>query len=252
MFFGGAQPGSCIDLLKGEAHLIDIAAFVVVTACVFGVMTAKVAYRKQRSWPFWCILGIFSMPIALIAVLLMPPLRQCPSCGKFIVIKPGRKCRQCGWKSPPPMRASAVASSIKGALGFKLGDKETKIGRILDRRGATYKRTPDDRITFSEESLFGHAADVTIELDGGRANLVSVAYPIDRDYAIYYELKASLVAEYGRPAYENFDDGYSDNWSAKGLLVSLATNGPKDSPTTSIVYQKLSGKLRKDMNDVLS
>lgn len=192
------------------------------------------------------------MPLALIVILLMPSLQQCPSCGRSIVIKPGRQCRWCGWKSPPPLARSVVASSIKDALGFKLGDKETKIGGVLDRKGTTYKRTPDDKITFSEESLFGHAADVTIELDAGRASLVNVAYPIDRDYAIYYELKAALVAEYGRPAYENFDDGYSDNWSAKGLLVSLATNGPKDAPTTSIVYQKLSGKLRKDMNDVLS
>ncbi|MDL2263136.1 hypothetical protein LJC31_00630 [Synergistaceae bacterium OttesenSCG-928-I11] len=234
--------------------MIDIAAAVVISLGVFSALTGKAAARKRRFWPAWCLYGAILGPFALLHILLAPPLEPCPSCGRNIRIKPSRPCKHCAWTLPPPLKNARVASDLRETFGFRLGDTAAHVEKSLTQAGAPFERTSETNILCAARETFGYPADVTVELDEGRANCIRVSYPVDRDYKIYYDLKAALVSKYGKPDYENFDVGYTDNWAAKKFLVSLSTTPPTEegaTPSTAVIYQKLGGKLEKNLTDAL-
>lgn len=230
---------------------MDIWTVALLAAGLFGAAAGKIAARKLRFWPGWMVYGAITGPIALAHVMLVPSLVACPSCGRRFSMKPGRPCPRCGWTLPLPLQKSYVAASVREVVGFGLGDRASKIERRLRRRGVDFKRTSPDELTFVHVDGIGRPSDVAVEFDAGRAAMIKITYPVDEEYAIYYELKAELVARYGRPDYENFDDGYSDNWSAKSLLVSLSTTNSEHSPSTSVVFQKLGAALEKNMAELV-
>ncbi len=231
--------------------MIDIATTVVVLACVFSAATGKAAARRHRFWPAWCICGALSGPFALLYVLLAPRLESCPSCGKYIRIAPGRSCRRCAWT--PPLKNAPAASDIGEALGFRLGDTAAQIERSLTASNVPFERVSESMLRCAEREAFGHPASVTIELDEGRANCIRVSYPADRDYRIYYDLRAALVSKYGKPDDENFDGGYTGNWSAKKMRVSLSTTPPASkeaTPSTTVIYRIPDGNPEKTKKTV--
>ncbi len=99
----------------------------------------------------------------------------------------------------------------------------------------------DKCIRCANRETFGYPTDITIELDEGRAHCIRLSYPVDRDYKIYYDLKAAFVSKYGKPDNERFDAEHTDNWTAKKFLVSL-TVGPSERTSDN---RNLSNK-RKD------
>ena len=235
--------------------MIDIATAALVSSGVFSAVTGKAAARKRRFWPAWCLYGAVLGPVALLHVLIAPRLEPCPSCGRNIRIKPSRPCKHCAWTLSPPLKNARVSSDLRETFGFRLGDTAAHIEKGLTHSGVPFERTCETRIRCIAYETFGRPADVTVELDEGRANCIRVSYPVDLDYGIYYNLKAALVAKYGKPDYENFDAGYADNWAAKNFLVSLSTTPPAEegaAPSTAVIYQKLGGKLEKNLTDALA
>jgi hypothetical protein len=223
--------------------MIDIATAVTISLGVFCALTGKAAARKRRFWPVWCLYGAVTGPIALLHVMISPQLKSCPSCGKNIRIKPGSPCKYCAWMPKPEIKNSRVSSDLKETFGVRLGDTAVQIEKRLAQSGIQFERTDETKILCAGLEAFGHPADVTIGLDEGRACCVRVSYQTDRDYKIYYDLKAALVSKYGKPGRKNSDVGHADNWAAKNFMVSLSTAPPtgKDAaPSTAVIYRNRS------------
>jgi hypothetical protein len=220
--------------------MIDIAMAVTISAGVFCALTGKAAARKRRFWPVWCLYGAVTGPIALLHVIIAPQLEPCPSCGKSIRIKPGSPCKYCAWTLQPALSNSRVSSDLKKTFGFRLGDTAAYIEKRLTQSGIPFEHAGETKITCAGREIFDRPANVTIEFDEGRAYCIHVLYQADRDYKIYYDLKAALVLKYGKPDHENSDAGHTDNWAAKKFLVSLSTAPPaeKDAvPSTAVIYR---------------
>lgn len=229
---------------------MDLVTIVLILIGLCAAAAGKIAAAKRRSVLRWAFFALFTGPIAPLCVWLLRHLSPCRSCGNLMVIAPGRRCKACGWTLPPKLERAQITSSLRGSIGFSLGDTEQKIDAQLEKRGIIFKRTPDDEILWTQE-LYGHIADITVSLASGRAQMLTASYPIDKEFAIYRHLKKSLVAEFGRPAYDNRDAAFTDNWNARDLLVSLSGSEDPRTPATVVVFQRLSGKLERSIKDAI-
>lgn len=208
-------------------------------------LTAKIAASKRRPVLLWSCLGLILGPVALLAVFWMPSQAACPSCKTSFAMRPGRRCPSCGWRVPVPLTPKRLNSIIKDLCGIRIGDTERKIARHIAKIGSECSRV-EGCVRFSAD-ISQHRADISVELTGGKAHQITVAFPVDNDFEIYYEQKRGLVAYLGRPDYENFDSGYTDNWSAGDILLSLNTTRD-DHPKTSLICQKLDKNLADAIN----
>lgn len=117
----------------------------------FAVLSAIVASSKGRSGFGWLLLGCIFGVFALIAVALMPSLKQvtpnyasgvaptpdthvrCPDCREFVFIE-AAKCKHCGTKlNPGAVIAEIQASKVNAApSGAELVGR--KIGRMFAKK----------------------------------------------------------------------------------------------------------------------
>lgn len=223
---------------------MDILTAVVLTCGVFSVVTGKIAARKRRAWPLWCVYGAVFGAVALLHVIVSPILEPCPSCGRNIRVRPGCRCKHCGWSAPPAVKSSEVASDVGGTVGFQPGDTLKAVDKKLDRLGCAYRMTlsPDTgktEIICEARDVYGHPALVRASVSDDRIAGITVVYPSDPDYAIYYSLRTIFVSKYGKPDFEQLESGHSDRWDAKKTTLSLSTGVSADGvPATHIEYRR--------------
>lgn len=187
------------------------------------------------------MLGAFTGPIALIALLLLKPLEECPNCGQLFAMRQDARCPVCGYIPTIPAPRYAPSKKLRELLGISLSDRRGKVERSLRRRAIECTASPD-KISF-QLIVYGTAADIAAEFEAGRVRSISIGFPVDNDHMIYYIIKENFISSFGRPSYENFDAGYSDNWHEDDVLVTLNTVKTSDHPSTVIVFQKLTQAL---------
>lgn len=176
---------------------IDAAAALLALLCLCAAIAGRAAPKLLRSPLRWAALALLTGPIALAALVLMPKLEPCASCGRPMRISSGAICRRCGWRAPiTPDRAKMVAL-MRREIGPALGDSLARAERELALRGADATIVSQDLATARGRS-FGRDAEIEVSLSGGRV-VRAAARCEDDGFALFRELTASLISEHGRP-----------------------------------------------------
>ena len=98
----GGRPRGRHRWLRGHGAMNGLGALpilFVLTAAVFGPLTAWLAMGRDRSAGTWLVLGALAGPLAT-AVLLLGPPGRCPACGTEVAGWPAT-CGACGHAFPP-------------------------------------------------------------------------------------------------------------------------------------------------------
>lgn len=220
---------------------------------ILGAITGKCAARKGRFGPLWFLYGAVLFPVAFLHVLLAKRVEACPACGRGL--KCGMRCKRCGYEEPRPLDDAIVQNDLADLFGFTLGETFEPVLRKMRENGWTYLLEDQNRISSQcvrcvGIELLGRDAQLALDFDDGALAQIRVTYPADGKYEIYYDLRARLVARYGKPVFGNYDVGHSDNWTASQHLLSLSTGHDGDaSPSTTLSCLKLDPALCEALNE---
>ena len=219
----------------------------IAAAALFGTITGKIASAKGRFGLLWALYGTVLFPIAIPHVLLIRRALKCPFCRRSL--KNTHRCTRCGRDLPLVPTDKLMNANLGETVGIRLGDSIRRARRRLARSGWQYEFDESEngglaRIVCAPWDIHGHSADVTVEASQGRICAISIGYASDPDFQFYYNLRKMLVAQYGTPNYENFENDYSDHWVSKKFLATLSTRRPEDAPAqyaTTLVYIAMEG-----------
>lgn len=221
----------------------------IIAAALFGAITGKIAAAKGRFGLLWSLYGMVLFPIAIPHVLLIRRPPTCPFCSR--ALKNAHRCTRCGRDLPLVPTDALMNADLREAVGVGLGDSISRARRRLTRAECQHEFDESEcggpaRITCAPRDIHGHSADVAMEANRGRICAISIGYVSDPDFRIYYDLRKMLVAQYGTPNYENFENDYSDHWASKKFLATLSTKRPEDAPAqhaTTLAYIALDGTI---------
>ena len=219
----------------------------IVAAALLGTITGKIATAKGRFGLLWALYGMVLFPIAIPHVLLIRHTPKCPFCHR--PLKNTHRCTRCRRDLPVVPTDALMNANLGETIGVRLGDPLRRARRRLARSGCQYEFGESEngglaRIACAPWDIHGHNADVTMEANRGRICAISIGYASDPDFRIYYDLRKMLVAQYGTPNYENFENDYSDHWASKKYLATLSTRRPEDAPAqyaTTLAYIAMDG-----------
>ena len=219
----------------------------IVAAALFGAITGKIASAKGRFGLLWSLYGMVLFPIAIPHVLLIRRTPKCPFCHR--PLKNAHRCTRCRRELPAVPTDALMNADLGETIGVGLGDSIRRARRRLARADCQYEIDESAsgglaRIVCAPRDIHGRSADVAMEANRGRICAISIGYASDPDFRIYYDLRKMLVARYGTPNYENFENDYSDHWASKKLLATLSTRRPEDAPAqyaTTLAYIAMDG-----------
>ena len=219
----------------------------IVASALFGVITGKIASAKGRFGLLWSLYGMVLFPVAIPHVLLIRRTPKCPFCHR--PLKNVHRCTRCRRDLPAVLTDELINTDLRETVCVGLGDSVRRARRRLARANCQYEFDgPENgdltRIACAPWDIHGQSADVAMEACRGRVCAISIGYASDPDFQIYYNLRKRLVALYGTPNYENFENDYSDHWATKKFLATLSTRRPEDAPAqyaTTLVYIAMEG-----------